>query len=262
LSFSSSKGGQQIIQDPSSQADQAARQRRAAEREGRRRRRLQTRTAAAAVKKQQTPHNDGISSDDELPTSDAAEMGRARQEVSSQARQVLSDVVEDFSTIEGVMERFEAWKEDNPDSYNDAFVSVCLPKIFAPLLRLQMLFWTPFAEHNDVRQQEWYKSLSTFGFRGSETEAGLGADQDRNLVSLLVEKVVLPKMTSVTAASYDPLSTTQTLRVTRLIEKFRAEYPTLAGGSKQVRELLTTVKDKIKACVDQDMYIPIGYAKQ
>ena len=46
-----------------------------------------------------------------------------------QARQILVDVVEDFATVEGVMERFEQWKEEDGDSYNDAYVSLCLPKV-------------------------------------------------------------------------------------------------------------------------------------
>ena len=52
-----------------------------------------------------------------------------RQEVSTQARQILGDVVEDFATVEGVMERFEQWKEEDGASYNDAYVSLCLPKV-------------------------------------------------------------------------------------------------------------------------------------
>jgi GC-rich sequence DNA-binding factor len=55
----------------------------------------------------------------------------------------MSDVVEDFSTLEGVKSRFEAWKEEDPEAYSDAFVSLCLPKIVSPLVRLQLLFWNP-----------------------------------------------------------------------------------------------------------------------
>ena len=38
-------------------------------------------------------------------------------------------MVEDFATVEGVMERFEQWKEEDGASYNDAYVSLCLPKV-------------------------------------------------------------------------------------------------------------------------------------
>ena len=54
----------------------------------------------------------------------------------------------------------------------------------------------------------------------------------------------------------------QIYRVTDLLNKFRAEYPTLNGQSKQVRDLLVAVRDKIKTSAEQDLYIPIGYAKQ
>ena len=53
-----------------------------------------------------------------------------------------------------------------------------------------------------------------------------------------------------------------TYRITELLNKFRAEYPTLNGQSKQVRDLLVAVRDKIKTSAEQDLYIPIGYAKQ
>ena len=256
-----SAGSQQVVQDPTTQAEMAARQRRTAEREGRRRRRVQSRLSQLGAKANAS-HNDGLSSDDEMSTADQAEVSKARQDISAQARQVLGDVVEDFATLDGVMGRFEAWKKEDPDSYNDAFVSMCMPKVFSPLVRLQMLFWNPFAEHNDIDQQEWYKTLSTYSYSGSESEEVLKADADRHLVSLLVEKVVLPKVSATISSSYDPLSTSQTMKLTSLLTKFVSEYPTLSGESKQMRELLTSAKDRLKSTVDLDMYIPIGYAKQ
>ena len=60
--------------------------------------------------------------------------------------------------------------------------------------------------------QEWYSSLSTFGYLSPESEDSLASDPDRRLMSLIVEKVVLPKITAVVNCSYDPMSTTQTLR--------------------------------------------------
>jgi GC-rich sequence DNA-binding factor len=122
---------------------EAARQRRAAEREGRRRRRLQQRLASQRQLK--AKHNDGMSSDDELSTLEQANLSKTRQDIENQARQVLSDVVEDFSTVEGVKEKLESWKTEDAESYGDAYVFLCLPKVFSPLIRLQLLFWNPFA---------------------------------------------------------------------------------------------------------------------
>ncbi len=250
-------------------------------------------------------HNDGESSDDELSSLDQATLSKTRQDVESQARQTLSDVVEDFATISGVkvtltlksisyfciivviafnQERMEAWKSEDPDSYTDAYVSLCLPKVFSPLVRLQLLFWNPLAsDASQLEQMEWHKALLTFHLSSGETEASLSKDPDRRLVSVVVEKVeqktlsfpqqfctkycfflqvVLPKMTGLVKCAYDPLSTTQTLTLTRLAKRLFAEYPTLRGDSKQVREFLTAAKDRIKLVIDSDPYIPIGYAKQ
>jgi hypothetical protein len=44
----------------------------------------------------------------------------------------------------------------------------------------------------------------------------------------------------------------------RLIDNF----PTLTGDSKQVRDLLGAVRDRLKNSLEQDVYIPLGYPKQ
>ena len=77
------------------------RQRRAAEREGRRRRRQQTRKNAAGGGPSGARHADGMSSDDELSTTDSLSASKIRTDVENQARQVMSDVVDDFSTVDG-----------------------------------------------------------------------------------------------------------------------------------------------------------------
>ena len=80
------------------------RQRRAAEREGRRRRRQQGRKKAKAGGGGGVggaEHQLGMSSDDELSTTDQASLGKIRQDVENQARQVMSDVVDDFATLDG-----------------------------------------------------------------------------------------------------------------------------------------------------------------
>merc|ERR1719445_952444 len=38
-------------------------------------------------------------------------------------------------------------------------------------------------------------------------------------------------------------------------------YPTVDGDSKQVRELLKVVRERLKSAIDNDVYIPVGYPK-
>ena len=60
----------------------------------------------------------------------------------------MSDVVEEFSSLECVSDRLQQWREDDISAYTDAFVSLCLPKIYSPLVRLQILFWNPLTVCN------------------------------------------------------------------------------------------------------------------
>ena len=87
-------------------------------------------------------------------------------------------------------------------------------------------------------------------------------DQDNFLISLVIEKVVLVKIHSLVSASYDPLSTSQTMRLTQLLKKMRSTYPTLTASSKNVRQILTSVIERLKSSIDNDVYIPLGYSQQ
>ena len=241
-----------IVDQQQQSAAEAQRQRRAAEREGRRRRRLQQR-----IHKKVLNHNEGMSSDDEMPTLDKANISKTMQDIENQARGVLSDVVEEFSTVTGVKNRMESWKKEDPDSYNDAYVSLCLPKLFSPLVRLQILFWNPTADGRSIEDMNFFVQLAQF-----EMNPELGKDPDRKLLSLIIEKVVIPKAAALIKCSYDPMSSSQTQKLTNLVKKVIEEYPTVTGDSKQVRMMLEAVRDKLKNCIEHDPYIPIGYNKQ
>ena len=90
----------------------------------------------------------------------------------------------------------------------------------------------------------------------------LNDDPDKKLLSLVIEKVVVVRVTNFVRSAYDPLSTSQTLKLTGLLERFISIYPTVNGESRQVRELLEVVKEKLKTAIDNDVYIPFGYPKQ
>jgi hypothetical protein len=63
--------------------------------------------------------------------------------IESDARLVFSDVVDEFCSIRGVASRFESWRNTDADAYREAYISLCLPKVLGPLVRLKMLMWNP-----------------------------------------------------------------------------------------------------------------------
>ena len=145
-------------------------------------------------------------------------------------------------------------------------------------------------EHNNIEAMPWYKTIATYaeyqklkdmsspviksepsksnGIKSQEDVKQenklqlLKSDPDNKLLSLVIEKVVIVRITNFVRSAYDPLSTTQTLKLTGLLERFIDVYPTVNGESRQIRELLEVVKEKLKNAIDHDVYIPVGYPKQ
>lgn len=53
------------------------------------------------------------------------------------------DVEDEFCTLRGILAKFEDWKRTDVESYTDAYVSLCIPKIISPIVRLQLVMWNP-----------------------------------------------------------------------------------------------------------------------
>lgn len=53
------------------------------------------------------------------------------------------------------------------------------------------------------------------------------------------------------------MSTSQTLRLVGTINRLIKEYPSLNDTSKQLETLFNAILDKIKAAVENDVFIPI-----
>ncbi|XP_058119129.1 PAX3- and PAX7-binding protein 1 isoform X2 [Anopheles coustani] len=238
-------------------ADDQERVRRAAEREGRRTRRRRDREKNETA----DSHLDGMSSDDEIPDMEAARYKAALQTVELETRDVFADATEEYCDIGAILGKFEQWRVHDMAAYSDAYVSLCLPKILGPLVRLQHITWNPL--HSDTvgefEGEEWFRLAVLFGSLSSSgaTEDELAEDPDVRLVPTLVEKIFLPKLTALVEQCWDPLSTTQTFRLVRLLKRLARDYPSLRITCKPLRTLFQAILDKMKQSIDNDVFIPI-----
>lgn len=231
--------------------------RRAAEREGRRTRRRRERE-----KKGDISHHNGMSTDDEESHSEIQVMQTELEHIATEARKIFEDVEEDFSQMKIIMSRFEEWRGKDGPTYNDAYVSLNLPKIFAPYVRLQMLLWNPLMRDSDgleIERMKWFNLLILFGAGDSADEdpKQLREDPDRNLVSHLVEKVILVKLKEIIACWWDPLSHVQTVRLVNMVRHYADAYPSLGPSSKQLKDLTHAIIAKIRDAIDNDIFIPM-----
>ena len=114
-----------------------------------------------------------------------------------QSKEVFSDVIDDFSKLSSIKEHFEGWKFNFSSSYEQAYISLCLPKVFAPFVRLQLLRWNPLdAESSDeIEDMVWFQVLMFFGFGEGGRDVDPENDEDLQLIPNLVDLVVVPKLT-------------------------------------------------------------------
>ncbi|KAM7362584.1 PAX3- and PAX7-binding protein 1 [Cochliomyia hominivorax] len=227
--------------------------RRAAEREGRRTRRRCERERQNTL----ASHLDGMSSDEETSDRYQELFQNELEQLVKEGIEIMDDVTDEFSKIEIILTKFYAWRKTDMASYKDAFISLCLPKILGPLIRLEMLTWSPLlADFKDIEKLNWYSAAMLYAWSEEETEESLKQDPDVHLVPTLLEKIVLPKLIDIVTHCWDPLSTTQTLRLIGFINRLGRDFPLKEEG-KTLQQLFNAILEKMKLALENDVFIPI-----
>ncbi|XP_040502910.1 PAX3- and PAX7-binding protein 1 isoform X2 [Gallus gallus] len=226
--------------------------RRTAEREARRARRRQAREQTGKM----ADHLEGLSSDDEETSTDITNFNMERDRILKESSKVFEDVLESFYSIDCIKSQFEAWRSKYFASYKDAYIGLCLPKLFNPLIRLQLLVWTPLeGKCRDFETMLWFESLLFYGCEEQEQEKD---DADISLLPTIVERVVLPKLTVISENIWDPFSTTQTSRMVAIVQKLVNGYPSVVNAeNKNTQMLLKALLLRMRRTLDDDVFMPL-----
>ena len=222
------------------------------------------------------------------------------------SNEVWSDVVEEFYKLDIIKGRFEEWKRNQGDSYQNAFISFCLPGLFAPFVRLQMIGWSPFvtpssssASSSSTRRvgealssvgqgqsldnYQWFNSLLMFNSEVDHLTSSLrdlnglsstvngdakngdkndvdDDDDDFKILPRVLEKVMIPKLNFFVEDVWNPMSSTQTKTVAKLLKRLVDDFPTIHMDSKPVQGLVKTVVLRLKRTLNEDIYMPL-YSK-
>ncbi|XP_064614574.1 PAX3- and PAX7-binding protein 1-like [Liolophura sinensis] len=230
-----------------------ARQRRTAEREARKSRRRRAREG-----KNIRGHHDGLSSDDEESKSEMSKFKMAKERILEQQGIVFDDVIEDFHRLDAIRERFDEWRRKQGESYREAYISLCLPKLFNPLLRLQLVNWNPLEEScADFEESAWFNDLLFYGYDEEVILHRVDDDDDVKLLPSIVDKVLVPKLTALVESVWDPMSTSQTSRLVNLMTKLTNDYPHINSHGKNTQTLLKSIVTRIRKTLDDDVFMPL-----
>ncbi|XP_064267833.1 intron Large complex component GCFC2 [Passer domesticus] len=203
-------------------------------------------------------HHEGLSSDEELTPTEVEEFQKSKDNVLEDSRKIFEDVHADFCDIRKILLKFQEWKEKFPDSYCDAYISFCLPKLLNPLIRVQLISWNPLENFTVLEEMPWFRAIEEFSDAENVSESKRDDDHDKEVLPRVIEKTVLPKITAFVKSVWDPLSTSQTKNLVQLCNNIFGKQILSKNESSRAREdLMNTVVLRMKKSVEEDVFIPL-----
>uniref|UniRef100_A0A674NFA6 GCF C-terminal domain-containing protein n=1 Tax=Takifugu rubripes TaxID=31033 RepID=A0A674NFA6_TAKRU len=169
---------------------------------------------------------------------------------------VFSSVQDEFYDVKKILSHFEEWRGSYTDSYHSAYISFCLPKLLSPIIRHQLLVWNPLKDDSEAFEKlPWFTAVETFchGYGHEELE-----HSDRQTLSDVVEKTVLPKITAYVELAWDPESSHQSVCLFGFCHKLKEDFSIFdRKQSKPVKAFVEAVISRLRSTVDEDVFIPL-----
>ncbi|XP_015808253.3 intron Large complex component GCFC2 [Nothobranchius furzeri] len=216
----------------------------------------ETKTQCETDTAEKTDEDFDLYRDPELSSEEEEQMQKAIADIQSRSQLVFSDVQDDFCDVKKILSRFEEWRRSYSESYHNAYISLCLPKLLNPIIRHQLLAWNPLKDTNgDFENLPWFTAVETFchGHDHEELE-----QTDRQTLSNVIEKSLLPKITAFVELVWDPMSDQQSSCLSDVCHRLKEDYSIFEGEqSKPVKGFIEAVIQSLRSCVDEDVFIPL-----
>ncbi|XP_046768800.1 uncharacterized protein LOC112532130 isoform X1 [Gallus gallus] len=208
---------------------------------------------------QKAGHHEGMSSDEELALTELTEFQKSKDNILEESKKIFQDVHEDFCDIRKILLKFQEWKEKFPDSYCDAYISFCLPKLLNPLVRVQLINWSPLEQNStDLKEMPWFRAVEEFSDAKKSSESTRDDDPDEEVLPRVIEKTILPKITAFVKNVWDPLSASQTENLIQLCNNmFEKQVLSRSECSQAKQDLINTVVLRMRKSVEEDVFIPL-----
>ncbi|XP_061083660.1 GC-rich sequence DNA-binding factor 2 isoform X3 [Conger conger] len=176
-------------------------------------------------------------------------------EILKEAENIFVDVHEDFSDVRNILSKFEEWRVLFPESYDNAYISLCLPKLLTPVIRHQLIGWNPLnPDCEDIAAHPWYPAVEKFCRR----QGG----EDLTVLKSIIERTIVPKIQGFVELVWDPLSMEQSRCLVSVCQNLQDDYLIFSGNqSKPAKALLEAVAVRMRSAVDVDVFIPLYPAK-
>ncbi|TFK08620.1 beta/gamma crystallin domain-containing protein 3 [Platysternon megacephalum] len=203
-------------------------------------------------------HHEGMSSDDELSAAEKTDFQKNKDDILQESKKICEDVHADFCNIRNILLKFQQWRQKFPDSYYDAYISLCLPKLLRPLIRIQLIGWNPLENFIDLNEMPWFRAIEEFSDAKNMPQSMRNDDPDQTILPTIIEKTLLPKITGFVEHVWDPLSTSQTVSLVQLCKNIFEEHSLSKNeSSKAKQDLVNSIVSRMKKSIEEDVFIPL-----
>uniref|UniRef100_A0A8V0XUJ3 GCF C-terminal domain-containing protein n=1 Tax=Gallus gallus TaxID=9031 RepID=A0A8V0XUJ3_CHICK len=194
-----------------------------------------------------------MSSDEELALTEVTEFQKSKDNVLEESKKIFEDVRADCCDIRKILLKFQERKEKFPDSYCDAYIGFCLPKLLNPLVRVQLINWSPLENSTDLKEMPWFRAVEGFSDAKKSSESKRDDDPDEEVLPRVIEKTILPKITGILRLVLSTLRT-----ITQLCDNvFEKQVLSRRECSQAKQDLINTVVLRMKQSVEEDVFIPL-----
>ncbi|XP_050806693.1 intron Large complex component GCFC2 isoform X2 [Gopherus flavomarginatus] len=204
-------------------------------------------------------HHEGMSSDDELSAAEKTDFQKNKDDILQESKKICEDVHADFCNIRNILLKFQQWRQKFPDTYYDAYISLCLPKLLSPLIRIQLIGWNPLENFIDLNEMAWFRAIEEFTDAKNMPQSKRSDDDpDQTILPTIIEKTILPKITGFVEHVWDPLSTSQTVSLVQLCKNIFEEHSLSKNESSKAKEdLVNSIVSRMKKSIEEDVFIPL-----
>ncbi|KAI6170934.1 T-SNARE coiled-coil-like proteiny domain-containing protein [Aphelenchoides bicaudatus] len=168
---------------------------------------------------------------------------------------IFEDTANDYCDVGTIIRHLLDWFQTNPQSFRDAYVAECIPKLVGPFVRMQLFEWNPLnVQTRDLSSFDWYQAVLKIGFNNEGVDV-----EDPLIVGLIpdiVEKIVLPKMIKIVNELWDPVSAGETRRLLDTVDRFVQQFPCLNRDSKFFTKLLNAIRERLRPELQGDIRVP------
>uniref|UniRef100_A0A452IDZ4 GCF C-terminal domain-containing protein n=1 Tax=Gopherus agassizii TaxID=38772 RepID=A0A452IDZ4_9SAUR len=197
-------------------------------------------------------HHEGMSSDDELSAAEKTDFQKNKDDILQESKKICEDVHADFCNIRNILLKFQQWRQKFPDTYYNAYISLCLPKLLSPLIRIQLIGWNPLEVY--LNEMPWFRAIEEFTDAKNMPQSKRNDDPDQTILPTIIEKTILPKITGFVEHVWDPLSTSQTVSLVQLCKNVFEEHSLSKNESSKAKEdLVNSIVSRMKKSIEEDL---------